>query len=463
MADDDRYRWLDEEAAERLLRGQSVDARSALRAGRHAESHGNAGSVSGTSAGRPGAATPSWARREARGPQQHPRHSEDAPHPAERLAAVLEEFVAEQTATAPQTGERHSAQPAPSARSTESAESAELPGEAAALEAFRAVHARTGVHSGTVEISAGPTEAGTVIGRRAVRDSRGGRTRDRRPPGAARRVSLGGRPLRAGFAMAVAGCALGGAAVAASTGVLPTPFGDSKSPAASVSPLASPSEGERDAAQGGSGSAEEDNGPRRGTREGGGSSGPSDSPSGEDLAGTERGREGRSPKEPGPGRGVPPGGGLSGPDKQAIARALCTAYENGELAAGARLKLEQAAGGPADVEKFCDKYGGSSAQSGGGSGGPGGPGGPGNSGGSGSDGGGDGGGDGDSSSGGGSGSGGIGTPGGDPDGGDGEPDGFSAPDDGDSSQAPDDDSSQSPEDGDSEGAAADSSQAPSNV
>lgn len=348
MADDDRYRWLDDEVAESLLRGSAVDARSAQRGGRHREDRDNVEAAPTSTSGRKGAVTPSWARDAAAGAEVHP---------ADRLASVLDALVAEQTAMPHAMGAGAGRLPG------QTGQSAELPGEAAAIEAFRVAHAEI-VHSGTVDISAGPTESGTVVGRRAVREER--RRSGGRRSGAPRRLSLGGRPLRAGFAMAVAGCALGGAAVAAGTGVLPTPFGGGGSPATSVSPLASPSGGDREAALGGGdGSPEDGNGPRRGTREGG--SGPSDSPDGKDLAGTERGQDGKDSKGPGGENDWQDGDGkgLSESEKKAIARAMCKAYEDQKLSTQDRLKLEAAAGGPEGVRKFCDKHGGSGVQSGG--------------------------------------------------------------------------------------------------
>jgi hypothetical protein len=262
---------------------------------------------------------------------------------------------------------------------------AELPGEAAAVEAFRAAHSQVSAeHGGTVDITAGPTETSTVVGRRAAARENRRRSRDRRA-GGIRRGSLVGRPLRAGFAMAVAGCALGGAAVAAGTGVLPTPFGGNDSPAASVSPLASPGN-ERDAASGGGGGSPYDgNGQRRGTREGGS---PSDSPSGEDLAGKERGRDGNNGK--GPDKDWwHDGKHLSEAEKKAMARELCRAYENGDLSLKDRVRLEKVAGGPEGVKKFCEKNDGerdnetdSGGASAGGVGTPGDPGGTGDTGGS---------------------------------------------------------------------------------
>lgn len=393
MADDDRYRWLDDEVAERLLRGASVNARSAQDDGRRGEAHDNVEPSPTSTSARPGKTAPSWAadgRALSEAGVTRPAGQPER-HPADRLASLLGDLAAEQTAMPHiSSSARHRTG---AAHGVHAGAPAELPGEAAALAAFRAAHAET-VRSGAVEIGAGPAESGTVVGRLAARERRG------RRPGAGRLVSLGGRPLRAGFAMAVAGCALGGVAVAATTGVLPTPFGGGGTPAASVSPLASPSGGDRDAALGGGdGSPDENNGPRRGTREGG-KSGPSDSPSGEDLAGKGKGKDGKGKN----GKWPEDGKGLSEAEKKAIARALCAAYEDHELSLSDRLKLEAVAGGPAGVQKFCDKHDGGGSQSGG----------PGNSGGIGTPG--DSGGNGDVGGGGGPGGGGPG--GGGPGGGD---------------------------------------------
>jgi hypothetical protein len=380
MADDDRYRWLDDEAAERLLRGSAVNARSAGYDVRHGYGHDNVadaptsaydgsygGAYDSAQTGgqggpydsayegahgggheRPGAATPSWARggQPAGAEGSVPGRRGGDALAEDRLARLLDVLVAEQTATL------HALGAARAGRMPGEAP-AELPGEAAAVEAFRAAHAQLSAeHGGTVDITAGPTEASTVVGRRAAARENRRRSRDRR--GGIRRGSPFGRPLRAGFAMAVAGCALGGAAVAAGTGVLPTPFGGNDSPAASVSPLASPGDERDEASGGGGGSPYDGNGPRRGTREGGS---PSDSPSGEDLAGTERGRDGNSGK--GPDKDWWHGGKhLSENDKKAMARALCQAYENGDLSLKDRVRLETVAGGPEGVKKFCEKYDG---------------------------------------------------------------------------------------------------------
>ncbi|WP_210593839.1 extensin [Streptomyces sp. GESEQ-35] len=104
---------------------------------------------------------------------------------------------------------------------------AELPGEAAALAAFRKVRAEKG--EGTVVFGGarhGAADAGLVRIGTPVRA-------ERRPHWA--------RPLRLGVAAALAAVMVGGVGVAAGTGVLPTPFGgEEPAPGASVSAAATP-------------------------------------------------------------------------------------------------------------------------------------------------------------------------------------------------------------------------------
>ncbi|WP_050799965.1 hypothetical protein [Streptomyces himastatinicus] len=155
MADDHRYSWLDDKAAERLLRGEPVD-----------------------------------------GQHDAPDSRSDRPRAeAERLAAVLG-AVAE------------------AGRRTDGAAAngtAPLPGEEAAVAAFRAARTKPSV----VAISAEDQVGG--------KSTRIARPDDSAPP----RTGWRGvrRPLRAGMVAAVAGCALSGFAVAAAAGVLP--FGQS--------------------------------------------------------------------------------------------------------------------------------------------------------------------------------------------------------------------------------------------
>ncbi|WP_185298962.1 hypothetical protein [Streptomyces finlayi] len=170
---DERYEWLDKEAAEHLLRGEPVE------------------------------------------PADDRARSD-----ALRLTAALE-----------------------AARNLPSAVG-ELPGENTALAAFRqAAHARQ--RSGAGARRAMPKGLETKAGQQPVA------WQDRLPS-----VLIGGgrrpvarrprwsRPVRYGLVLSLAGCAIGGVAVASGAGIFPGPFGGQESPlpAASVSSAASPEE-----------------------------------------------------------------------------------------------------------------------------------------------------------------------------------------------------------------------------
>ncbi|WP_405478877.1 hypothetical protein [Streptomyces sp. NBC_00009] len=135
----------------------------------------------------------------------------------------------------------------------------ELPGEAAALAAFRKAHESVAEEPGAAALKArrarhrgalAPVSSlHGAVGREsdananadadALAASDVGSVRLARP--GARPVRWG-RPVRFGMAAALAGCMIGGVAVAAGTGVLPSPFGgpSEPGPAASVSAAASP-------------------------------------------------------------------------------------------------------------------------------------------------------------------------------------------------------------------------------
>ncbi|GDY43419.1 hypothetical protein SANT12839_043010 [Streptomyces antimycoticus] len=147
MAEDHRYSWLDDSAVERLLRGEPVE-------------------------GQPGAP-------DGRGDESYAE--------AERLAAVLSAVAGAGRPAAP-------------------SDASALPGEEAAMAAFRA--ARVAVEAEAEAVA----EPGV-----ARRSQRIRKFRERQP-----RLR---RPLRASMIAMVAGCALSGFAVAAAAGVLPTPFG----------------------------------------------------------------------------------------------------------------------------------------------------------------------------------------------------------------------------------------------
>ncbi|MFI9342948.1 hypothetical protein ACIG0D_16945 [Streptomyces sp. NPDC052773] len=205
--------------------------------------------------------------------------------------------------------------------------SEELPGEAAALAAFRKARAERDEHHAALAdpVRTRPSAAGLFrMGARA----HGRTTASGRP----RR----GRPLRLALAATLAVGMVGGVAFAAGTGVLPTPFdGTEPRPAASVSAAATPDRPlltpTPDGTHGGAGTA----GPGATGREPG-------------ARGTETGRDGED-------RATPSGGpGGSGRSWNEIASA-CRAVRDGRgLDADRRRALEGAAGGSSRVGRYCE-------------------------------------------------------------------------------------------------------------
>ncbi|MGI5377754.1 hypothetical protein ACQEV2_26615 [Streptomyces sp. CA-251387] len=256
---DEQYRWLDRETAERLLRGESLEAVDA-------------------------------ADRDQ----------------AERLAKTLEALTVEPPLSS----------------------GAELPGEAAALAAFRAARADRDDVAMTV---------GHRSGSHASRAGDVGLVRIGAPDCTARRRRWG-RPVRLGLAAALAVGMVGGVAVAAGTGVLKTPFGGDEPgrPAATVSAAVPP---ER----------------------------PLISPSPDIGAQDEPTPRGTSKDHPGPGapKDTAPGGpagdretagadrdGQSGGWRQAVT--ACRDMRDGkQLSRDRRRALESAAGSSARVWKYC--------------------------------------------------------------------------------------------------------------
>ncbi|MGW3630718.1 hypothetical protein ACWD7F_11225 [Streptomyces sp. NPDC005122] len=264
MADED-YRWLDREAAERLLRGEPLETIDA-------------------------------------GTKER----------VERLAEALASLVAE---------------PAPGG--------AELPGEAAALAAFRA--ARAGRDAVPVQLAAGRDP------RAAAHSADAGLVSLGTPGPGGHRVRWG-RPVRFGLAAVLAVGMIGGVAVAAGTGVLPTPFRDDRPhPAATVSaaqtpqhPLVSPSPGESQ--------ADGSEVPLPGAT----ASGPAGSgSSGDVVAGDSAGGQSHSS---GPGRPA------RSHEWWSRTRSSCRDVLGGKgLEAGRRRVLTDAAGGGGRVKTFCKR------------------------------------------------------------------------------------------------------------
>ncbi|GGT30523.1 hypothetical protein [Streptomyces chromofuscus] len=204
----------------------------------------------------------------------------------------------------------------------------ELPGEAAALAAFRKVRADRDSEGAAFGVPgrAQPSDAGLMrIGGRAGRRGSAARRRGR------------GRPVRLALAAALAVVMVGGVAVAAGTGVLGTPFlDDEPGPAASVTaaespqrPSAPPAPTEREQP----GSATSD-----GTT-GGPSAGDPD-PSGDNTS-----SPGRDTGKPSPDAG----GGWS-----AVTSACRDLRDGRTLDDGRKRALNEAAGGSSRVQKYCD-------------------------------------------------------------------------------------------------------------
>ncbi|MFD6415079.1 hypothetical protein [Streptomyces sp. NPDC060194] len=204
----------------------------------------------------------------------------------------------------------------------------ELPGEAAAVAAYRAARA-----GGTVLLAA---SAGAP---------------DRR---SARTAAGWARPVRFGLAAALAVCTVGGVAVAAGTGALPAPFRDEPTVAASGAhprdPAAGSSEASGPAGAGSSGRTARrapapDDGPRPGgspaPTAGGPAPSPQPSPRSTDLAAP-----------------APEGPWSADPDGRARTADVCRAYvgEGPGPDTPDRRLLERVAGGAKAARRFCTRF-----------------------------------------------------------------------------------------------------------
>ncbi|MGW2472065.1 hypothetical protein [Streptomyces sp. NPDC001665] len=277
-----------------------------------------------------------------------------------------------------QDAERLAAALAAAARTARPA-TGELPGEAAALAAFRAAPRRprtagaAAVHGDDADTAVLPP---VRIGRAA------GPERRERP-------FRWSRPLRFGLAASLACCAIGGVAVAAGSGVLPGPFSrHTPSPATSVSAAESPEELGTDVLPdeetsappppgtptpdapppGGRTGPESDSGDQDTARPGDGAS--HDDPGGKgDGTGTDRTGGSRTGGGTDPGDGgsgddganedPSKGDGRSGDDSSGswYAKTLqaCRDYRDGTLDADRRTRLEAVAKGARNLDRFCDR------------------------------------------------------------------------------------------------------------
>lgn len=259
------------------------------------------------------------------------------------------------------TGEHAQAQADRLARALEEAvpvayaDSAELPGEAAALAAFRQSVGTAAGSAGARSWDADDAGIGTVRlapGRRGIR------------------LPSVGRPLRLGMAAAMAGCALSGVAAGAgflyapSAGESPPQPSNSISDALTPAPLVSESP------------SSSLNTPPLTSDPGAGRDSDSPGASSDAMTGdpVDKGR-----KSQGTGNGWKKGGGEKWYAKLVQA---CQEYRNGTISAGKRKLLEDAAKGPQGVNRLCNQLlsgdlrhdgaqgtGGSSGSSGGGNGG----------------------------------------------------------------------------------------------
>ncbi|MDT9688776.1 hypothetical protein Q5762_10475 [Streptomyces sp. P9(2023)] len=289
---DERYQWLDQDAAERLLRGEPVDA---------VDDHSRA--------------------------------------EAERLAQALA-----------------AARPHPVLRAAD----AELPGEAAALAAFRKAAAERGR---AVRPAAHTSHAVAELDAVRITRAHGARS--------------WGRSLRYGLAAAVAAVAVGGVAVASGTGMLPfttdgpTPAGsvsaaDTPGPIASNSPDSSPSPGPHADTgtpsappAGDSGSASPETSSTPPAIAGPGGTGASEGPGG----------KGDVTPEPGTSGGPADQGG--DPSRDRLVKA-CKDFRAGRIDDTAKDRLAKSARDGETVRRFCDRLlGGKPTSSGGNAGGEG--------------------------------------------------------------------------------------------
>ncbi len=328
---DERYEWLDKDAAEKLLRGEpaaSLDGHPGTEAEELAAALAAVARTARPATGElPGEAQALAAFRAAMQPARAVR-----PGQSERPVRSVEPAQAER--------------PVQSASSASSASSGSV-GDAASAGAAGGPEQDDALAPVRIRPVGGVAGAGAAPGPRRPRSPRWG------------------RPLRFGLVASFAGCALGGVAVATGAGMLPGPFGrDAPEPAISVSADASPDGSGSQGVSGTTPSAEPpaspdatSSGPR------GGSSAP------DDERGTGRAGDGSDRKGDGRKGGADhsspaaPGSGASGL-WYAQALKACRDYRAGDLDADRRRALEALAKGPHNLERYCDRLIGQSAGNG---------------------------------------------------------------------------------------------------
>lgn len=241
----------------------------------------------------------------------------------------------------------------------------ELPGEEGVLAAFREVSGAAARKRDGAARSTGP--AGRQDIPHSVRIGPARTAPFRRPRWT--------RPVRYGLAVSLAGCALGGVAVAGSSGMLPGPFGGQGAPvpASSVSSEASPRElgaevpgADPSASPSGSASAPvtpgkpEEAGQEDGrTEDGGDPAGGTGDPDGDGTAtgrGSSDGASGTAEDDASGGATAPSGrSDESATEGYGKSLRVCRKYRDDALSGEDRRRLLELARGERNVERFCDR------------------------------------------------------------------------------------------------------------
>ncbi|MEU0131231.1 MULTISPECIES: hypothetical protein [unclassified Streptomyces] len=233
----------------------------------------------------------------------------------------------------------------------------ELPGEAAVMAAFREASGSR-KRAGAARTA---TAAGTRDSLHTVRIGAASATPLRRPRWT--------RPVRFGLAVSLAGCALGGVAVAGGAGMLPAPFGGHGSPlpASSVSAAASPEEmgaEEPDAPRPSppaSGAPEVPSPPAASDEPDGADEGPaggeaSSTPGGDGTTGPEAGdRDGGTGRDGTTGPEAPGVPGGSAAEMLAKSVRACRDYRADALNKEQERRLLELADGERNLDRFCDR------------------------------------------------------------------------------------------------------------
>ncbi|MEW2178051.1 hypothetical protein AB0890_17190 [Streptomyces sp. NPDC005406] len=263
----------------------------------------------------------------------------------------------------------------------------ELPGEAAALAAFRIAR-----RPAAISVPADPVRAARTAGADGSAESGMLAPVHIRPAGSGAAPGAAGsrgprpmrwsRPIRFGLVASLACCAIGGVAVAAGTGMLPGPFSrHAPTPATSVSAAASPEElgsdlatddetsapppgapGDHSASPDTSGTGR-DGGPESDRPDEGGRTADEDrAADGKDDTGDDRAGGAEDKPADGSGETKKPGGqdgdGTSGDETSTwYAKTLkaCRDYRDGTLDDERRSRLEALAKGARNLDRFCDR------------------------------------------------------------------------------------------------------------